>query len=100
MIGTTAGVRITIPIVGNTDVSHLRMQQAMEQFAVDQASSADACADGQVDERVQALGGAPAVFAQGCYVHVRIKAYRHTQGPLNSPAKLVCAQPGLGVVVM
>jgi len=57
---------------GDSDVAHLRMQQAVHQPAVDHSSSADAGADGQVNECVEAAGRAPPMFSEGGSVDVGV----------------------------
>ncbi len=95
MVRARTSVGVAIPVVGNEHVPHLRVDQAMDQLPVDHAAPTDARADGQVDEGVQSLGSAPAVFAQGGGVYVGIEAHRYTQRPPDrsgnigvSPARL------------
>ena len=51
---------------------HLRMEQAVQQPAVDHAASTDARADGQVNKILQALRGAPGKFTKGRGIDIGI----------------------------
>ncbi len=64
--------RIINWIALHQQVSHLRMQHAMQRTVMKDGASANAGADGQVDEISQHLSGAPALFAHCRRGYVRI----------------------------
>ena len=57
----------------DADVSHFGVEESVQEFAVDESASADACAYRQVDERVQALRGAPCPLAECRAVDVGVE---------------------------
>ena len=82
-------------------MAHLGMQPAVQQAAVDERASAQACTNGDIQEAVQTARGAPAGFGQRRGVHVGVEGNRRAQSPVNgAPAKSKFLQSSFGVEVM
>ena len=96
MVWATPGVRVGRPIVRQADVPHLGVDKAMQELPIHHDSSADAGADGQIDEGIQPLGRAPAPLPQRRAVHVGIKADRHAQHPGHRPGEVGVGPARLG----
>ncbi len=93
--GAAAGIGVARGIVGYSQVSHLGVDQAVHRAAVDQAATADAGADGEIDEGRQAGGRAPAPFGDGGGVDVGIEGYRPRQFALHRAGEVDVRPPFL-----
>lgn len=74
------------------DVADLRMHESMQKVTVYQHATTDACANGDIDERVHFFTCAPEIFAQDSRIHIGVKTDRHTQS-LPQSSNDVCALP-------
>ena len=88
MVGAPARIGILVQVVRHAHVPHLGVHQAVNQLAVDHAAAADPRTYRQVDKRVEPLGGAPAMLAQGRAVYVRVEADRDAQRRLERADKI------------
>ncbi len=55
MIGADTQEGVSLPVMWQTNMAHLGMQQAMHQPIIAEASATDSGTNGQVDKRVHAL---------------------------------------------
>jgi len=78
--GAAAFVRIAMAVMGNGNVAHFRVEEAVQQTAIHHASPADAGADGQVDERVEPPGRSPALLTEGRGIDISVEAHGHVEG--------------------
>ena len=83
-----ARIGIGLQIVRNPDVPHLGVQQAMNDFAIDQRAAADAGSHGEVEDVSDAATGSPAGFAGRRGVHVGVEADRNVERLLQGSGKV------------
>ena len=81
---------------GDLKVTHLGMQQAMQGTAVDDGPPADAGADGEVNQRINALSGTPEGLAEGSRIHIGVKAHRHAKPGGQGTGDIGLLPAGLG----
>ncbi len=70
---TVAGEGIVREVVGDADVAHFGMGESVEELTVHHGSAADAGADGEVQEGIDAARSSPDVFAESGCVDVGIE---------------------------
>ena len=80
----------------DADVAHFGVDQAVEQAAAEHSSAADAGADGQVEECIDVLGGAPAMFTEGGGIHVGIEKDLRAGGLPDNGCQRVVAPSEFG----
>ena len=88
VIGTIAWKWIAHAIMGDANVAHLGMQPAMQQTAIDQRASAQACSNRDIEEAAQTARGAPTGLGQRGGVHIGIENNRRPERPANCPGKI------------
>src|SRR4051812_25218325 len=88
VIRTDAGERVASPVMWDMKMTHFRMNESMNNPAVDQGASPDARADRHVDRVLQALGCAPPSLGQNRAVHIGIKRHGHIECPFDGAAKV------------
>ncbi len=82
---------------GNRNVTHLRMQQTMDQVPVGHEATTDPRASRQIDHRVEAFAGTVAEFAEGGHIDVGVERHCHARQALTQDAEDVDIGPaGLG----
>ena len=96
MVGTAARIRVFGEIVRHSDVSHLGVDQAVQDTAINNCSSADAGADRQIEKIREILRGPPACFPERGSVDISIKTYWHAQGISHRSSQIVILPSGLG----
>ena len=62
VVRAVAGERVFFPIMIEAHMAHFRVYEAMQQAAIDHRSSANAGANGQVDEGIEPLCDPPFTF--------------------------------------
>src|SRR5258708_36428834 len=72
------------------------MNQAVEEAAAEHSSAADASADGQVEECIDVLGGAPAMFPEGGGIDVGIEKDLRAGGLPDNGCERVVAPSEFG----
>src|SRR6266851_502244 len=85
MVGTETREWIHLPVVGNADVPHLRVQEAVEHAPVDHGTTPDTSAYSDVEKGLKALGCSPALFSECRRVHIGVESYWKTQSPAERP---------------
>ena len=80
----------------NPDVSHLRMQPAVNQAPVHNSSRADPGANGNVDEIVDSLRRTPAAFGHRRRIHVRVELHWPSKCSANGTGKVTVTPGRLG----
>src|SRR5262249_57543131 len=78
---TCARKRISLTVVGNADVSHLGVNESVHRIAIHQPATTDSSANGQVNECIQPLRGAPSPFPQRASVPIAADAHPHAELP-------------------
>ena len=73
---------------GGREVAHLGVQPAMQQTAIDQRASAQACSNRDIEEAAQTARGAPTGLGQRGGVHIGIENNRRPERPVNCPGKI------------
>ena len=78
------------------EVTDLRVQQSVQQLAVNEHATADAGADGDVNERIDALSRAPEILAEHGGIHIRVKSDRDVVAGLQHVHDIDILPAGLG----
>ena len=78
VIGTGPGERVR-GIMRDRQVSHLRMHEPVDRTTADDGAAADARTDGDVDERIDAAPGPPAILGERGAVDVGVEGDGHRQ---------------------
>jgi hypothetical protein len=74
VIGAVTGERILGEIVRQADMPHLRMHQAMDQFAVNDRTASNAGTNCEINEIPNIVRSAPTRFSKRCRIHVGIES--------------------------
>jgi len=82
-------------VARDAHVTELRVHEPVQQAAARHAAAADPGADGGVDERVEAAGGAPAMLSERRRVHIRVEGDRDAELPLDRPGDVGPCPAGL-----
>ena len=96
MVRAAPGERIGVDVVGDAEVAELRMQEPVDERAVDHRAAADARTDGDVTEGVDVLRGAPPVLSERGGVHVGVEGDGHAEAPPELAGEIRVRPAGLG----
>ncbi len=83
-------------VVGDSNVAHLGVQQAMERFPFDQNAAANSCSDRHVQKGIQALRRTPPSLPQGSGIDIRLNGNRDLQGAQEGRPQVGVGPTGLG----
>ena len=76
---THTGKWIQCRIVRDEHMTHFRMHQPVQGFAITYHPTTDAGSNGQVDNRIKRLGRAPAILAKSGRIYIGVKYHRDVQ---------------------
>ena len=91
--------RVSVTVVGDADVTHLRMQGHARVASNDRPPSYT-CSNGQVERVCQASGGSPTNLSENRSIHIGIKADLKIERALDFPAISKFRQAAFGVEVI
>src|SRR5262249_14751262 len=88
--------RVSLPVVRNPHVAHLRVQQSVHQSPFHHSTPANPGAYGYVDEGIKSLGCAPFTLAECCNVHVCIESNGQVETAPDRPCQIYILPARLG----
>lgn len=86
--GADASEGIRGDVVRNADVAHFGVDEAVEEFTVDDGTTSDAGADGEVDAVGETAGGSPASLGESGGVNVGVETDGDIEGPGESSGEV------------
>ena len=95
VVGATAGERILVRIMRNANMSHLGVEQSVDDLAVHYGSAADSGSYGEIEEVGNATARTPAGFACGRRIDVGIKANGNVERALQGARQVTLLPVGL-----
>jgi hypothetical protein len=96
MVGTIPWKWVGLPIVWETDVPHFWVQQTMQHLPVQHGTPTNACADGQVEKRLETPGRSPLLLAKSRGTYASIEGHWQTEGVAYRPDDIGVGPAGFG----